>query len=75
MELTNESCNDAWDKLQDEDPERRITPALTASATSGPYTLKVATNAFQGRTASPLSGAVGYNYEHLVVLTDGSVPA
>ena len=75
VELTNESCNDAWDKLQDEDPERRITPALTASATSGPYTLKVATNAFQGRTASPLSGAVGYNYEHLVVLTDGSVSA
>lgn len=71
--FTTDSCNDVWQKFND--PDQPASTALTASATSGRYTLKVATNANSGRTPSPLSGETGYNYEHLVVLSDGSVTA
>lgn len=69
--FTNDSCNDVWTKFTD--PDQPASTALTASTNSGSYTLRVATNTNSGRSPSPLSGEVGYNYEHLVVLTDGSV--
>ena len=70
VQFSTDSCSDVWTQLDDNPQPPTV---LTASATSGQYTLTVATNAVSGRTPSPLSGEVGYNYEHLVVLTDGSV--
>ena len=69
--FTTEDCNQLWtEQVNDNDNPNTN---LTASTTSGSYTLRVATNANSGQSPSPLSGAEGYNYEHLVVLTDGSV--
>ena len=56
-------------------PDGPATTALTMSATAGPYTLRIATNVDSGRSPAPLTGETGYNYQHLIVLTDGSVPA
>jgi hypothetical protein len=47
---------------------------LTLTITSGKYTLSIATNALSGKSADPVSGADGFFYEHLIVLTDGTVP-
>jgi hypothetical protein len=47
---------------------------LTMTATSGKYTLSIATNKNSGESPSPLDATEGYNYEHLIVLTDGSIP-
>jgi hypothetical protein len=69
--FTTDSCDQVWDQFND--PDNPASTELTATATSGSYTLRVATNANHGQTPSPLSGDVGYNYEHLVVLSDGSV--
>lgn len=46
---------------------------LTGKITSGKYDLRIATNAVRGETPSPLDSTNGYNYEHLIVLTDGTV--
>jgi hypothetical protein len=43
-------------------------------ATSGNYTLSIALNQLNGQSPSPLDGTTGYNFEHLIVLTDGSIP-
>ena len=69
--FTADSCDTVWTKFTD--PNNPASRALTAKATSGSYTLRVAANANSGRHPSPLSGEMGYNYELLVVLTDGSV--
>lgn len=47
--------------------------ALTASVTSGKYKLQIATNRNSGQSPSPIDSTEGYNYEHLIVLTDGTV--
>ena len=70
--FTTEDCNKLWTEQEDNQQQPPNTN-LTASTTSGSYTLRIATNANSGQSPSPLSGAEGYNYEHLVVLTDGSV--
>ena len=70
VQFSTDSCSDVWTQLDDSAQPPTV---LTASATSGPYTLTVATNAVSGTSPSPLTGEVGYFYEHLVVLTDGSV--
>jgi len=70
VQFSTDSCSDVWTQLDDSQQPPTV---LTASATSGPYTLTVATNAVSGTSPSPLTGEVGYYYEHLVVLTDGSV--
>ena len=43
-------------------------------ATSGNYTLQIASNQLNGQSPSPLDATQGYNFEHLIVLTDGSIP-
>lgn len=70
IELAEEDCNKLWETWAD--ASNRNT-GLTAKATAGRYTLSIATNANQGRTPNPYDGSTGYNYEHLLVLTDGSV--
>jgi hypothetical protein len=74
--FTDEDCSQVWtDQVTNQmsqNQDNRNTN-LTASTNSGSYTLRIATNANHGTSPSPLTGAVGYNYEHLVVLTDGSV--
>ncbi|MGK7877160.1 MAG: hypothetical protein AB4426_28855 [Xenococcaceae cyanobacterium] len=44
-----------------------------AKIDSGKYTLHIATNQVSGKSPSPLNSTEGYNYEHLIVLTDGTV--
>lgn len=73
LAFTDTGCDGYWSAHEVEVDEGTQDVSLTASATSGTYTLRLATNANHGRTPSPLSGANGYNYEHLLVLTDGSV--
>ena len=53
-----------------DDPQKDFN--LTATANSGRYKLSIATNANKGQSPSPYDGSQGYNYEHLLVLTDGS---
>jgi hypothetical protein len=78
--FTNDDCNTVWTDLMNNygnsDPSEPYigTTNLTMSATSGNYTLQIATNQVSGQSPDPSSGAKGYNYEHLIVLTDGSIP-
>jgi hypothetical protein len=67
VSLTNDDCNSVWRQQKDQNTD------LTMSATSGKYTLQIATNQVSGKSASPIDATEGYNYEHLIVLTDGSV--
>jgi hypothetical protein len=76
--FTNEDCNTFWteavgDYNQDPPVPGKGVNNLTMSATSGKYTLRIATNQVSGRSPSPLDGTEGYNYQHLIVLTDGSI--
>jgi hypothetical protein len=66
--FTDDDCNDFWSNFNQEQAE------LTMLATSGNYTLQIATNQVEDQSSSPLDGTLGYNFEHLIVLTDGSVP-
>jgi hypothetical protein len=76
--FTSDDCNTVWTDLinnytSDNPSEPYVgTSSLTMSATSGKYTLSIATNQVSGQSPDPSSGAKGYNYEHLIVLTDGS---
>lgn len=76
--FTNDDCNDFWNNFEpynDNNPNHPTGQAiLTMKATSGNYTLQIATNQLQGQSPSPLDGTMGYNFEHLIVLTDGSIP-
>jgi hypothetical protein len=65
--FTDDDCNDFWANFNEEQAE------LTMQATSGKYTLQIATNQVEDQSPSPLDGTQGYNFEHLIVLTDGSV--
>jgi hypothetical protein len=76
LAFTNDDCNDFWQQF---DPPHQGDPGtgqatLTMKATSGNYTLSIALNQLNGQSPSPLDGTMGYNFEHLIVLTDGSVP-
>jgi hypothetical protein len=42
--------------------------AASASGTGSPYQVTIATNQNSGRSASPTDGALGYDYEHLIVI-------
>jgi hypothetical protein len=71
VELAEEDCNQLWTKqMTTDDPQKDFN--LTATANSGRYKLSIATNANKGQSPSPYDGSQGYNYEHLLVLTDGS---
>ena len=75
--FTNDDCNDFWSNFEpynDSNPNPTGQPTLTMTATSGPYTLSIATNQLNGQSPSPIDATEGYNFEHLIVLTDGSVP-
>jgi hypothetical protein len=76
LAFTNDDCNDFWQQF---DPTHQGVPGtgqttLTMQATYGKYTLSIALNQLNGQSPSPLDGTTGYNFEHLIVLTDGSVP-
>ena len=62
----HDDCYNYW---KDESGDNK---GLTLTATSGKYTLRIATNQVDGKSASPLNGALGYNYEHLVVLEESA---
>jgi hypothetical protein len=68
--FTDDDCNDFWVNFN----ETNAQTVLTMNATSGTYTLQIATNQVEGKSPSPLDGTDGYNFEHLIVLTDGSIP-
>jgi hypothetical protein len=67
--FTDDDCNDFWVKFN----ETNIQTVLTMQATSGNYTLQIATNQLENQSPSPLDGIEGFNFEHLIVLTDGSI--
>ncbi len=76
LAFTNDDCNDFWQQF---DPSKGGVPGtgqttLTMQATYSSYTLYIALNQLNGQSPSPLDGSEGYNFEHLIVLTDGSVP-
>jgi hypothetical protein len=76
LAFTNDDCNDFWQQF---DPPHQGDPGtgkttLTMQATYGNYTLHIALNQLNGQSPSPLDGTMGYNFEHLIVLTDGSIP-
>jgi hypothetical protein len=76
LAFTNDDCNDFWQQF---DPPHEYDPGtgqttLTMQATYGNYTLSIALNQLNGQSPSPLDGTMGYNFEHLIALTDGSVP-
>ena len=76
IEFTNDDCNDFWQQF---DPTHQGVQGtgqttLTMQATYGKYTLSIALNQLNGQSPSPLDGTTGYNFEHLLVLTDGSIP-
>jgi hypothetical protein len=70
--LTNDDCNDFWQQFDDDPGTGQET--LTMQATYGKYTLAIALNQLDGQSPSPLDGTMGYNFEHLIVLTDSSIP-
>ena len=75
--FTNDDCNDFWSNFEpynDNNPNPTGQRTLTMQATYGAYTLYIATNQLKGQSPSPLDATQGYNFEHLIVLTDGSVP-
>jgi hypothetical protein len=76
--FTNDDCNDFWSNFEPYNDNNPNPPTgqqvLTMQATSGNYTLYIATNQLNGQSPSPLDATQGYNFEHLIVLTDGSVP-
>jgi hypothetical protein len=69
LAFTNDDCNDFWQQF-----DNTGQTTLTMQATSGSYTLSIALNQLNGQSPSPLDGTMGYNFEHLIVLTDGSIP-
>jgi hypothetical protein len=76
LAFTNDDCNDFWQQFDptDQGDSGTAQTTLTMQATSGNYTLSIALNQLNGQSPSPLDGTMGYNFEHLIVLTDGSIP-
>ncbi|MGA8193833.1 MAG: hypothetical protein WB902_10730 [Acetobacteraceae bacterium] len=72
LAFTNDDCNDFWQQFDDDPGTGQET--LTMQATYGKYTLAIALNQLDGQSPSPLDGTMGYNFEHLIVLTDSSIP-
>jgi hypothetical protein len=68
--FVDDDCNDFWENFNETNQQT----VLTMKATSGKYILQIATNQEQGQSPSPLDATEGYNFEHLLVLTDGSIP-
>jgi hypothetical protein len=62
-----EDCTDVWNT------KKNTNYNLTTLAKSGVYELQLATNQNEWESPSPTDGTNGYNYEHLLVLTDGTV--
>ena len=76
LAFTNDDCNDFWQQF---DPPQQGVPGtgqttLTMQASYGDYTLAIALNQLNGQSPSPLDATMGYNFEHLIVLTDGTIP-
>ena len=76
LAFTNDDCNDFWQQFNP--PQGGVSgtgkETLTMQATHGDYILAIALNQLNGQSPSPLDATMGYNFEHLIVLTDGSVP-
>ena len=76
LAFTNDDCNDFWQQFNP--PQGGVSgtgkETLTMQATHGDYTLAIALNQLSGQSSSPLDATQGYNFEHLIVLTNGSVP-
>ena len=60
----NEDCEAVWTAGKGQNT------GLTASATSGGYRLRIATNQTTGRSPAPADGALGYQYEHVVIIDE-----
>jgi len=76
LAFTNDDCNDFWQQFN---PPQQGVPGtgqttLTMQASYGDYTLAIALNQLKGQSPSPLDATMGYNFEHLIVLTDGTIP-
>ena len=65
--LNDDDCTTVWNE------QKNLDTNLTASVTSGKYTLSISTNQNSGKSPSPLDKTDGYNYEHCIVLSDGTV--
>ncbi len=63
----NGDCKSVWNDRKDQNTGK------VAKINSGKYTLYIATNQVRGKSPSPVNSTEGYNYEHLIVLTDGTV--
>jgi hypothetical protein len=57
----NDQCYNYWETYKNEQT------SITANTQSGDYTLKIATNQVNGKSASPVDGQMGYYYEHLIL--------
>ena len=63
----NSDCKTVWDHQSGKNTN------LTAVTESGKYKLQIATNANSGESPNPYNMEDGYNYEYLIVLTDGTI--
>jgi hypothetical protein len=59
-----DQCEGYWEAHKNEQK------ALVFSATRGNLKLTIATNQLDGRSPSPLDGAEGYNYQHIILLQE-----
>ncbi|MCU0500014.1 MAG: hypothetical protein MUF87_21900 [Anaerolineae bacterium] len=59
----DDDCADFWTQ------HHQGSDALTLQVTSGSYTLSIATNQSSGESDSPIDGSRGFNYQHLILLT------
>ena len=75
LDFTNDPCNDFWQLFvyHGDPPKKMGQTTLTMQATYDNYTLSIALNQLNGQSPSPLDGTMGYNFEHVIVLTDGSI--
>ncbi|MGR9071834.1 MAG: hypothetical protein ACU833_02085 [Gammaproteobacteria bacterium] len=60
--VTDDNCYSYWQESKNQNTVN------TLNASSGVYTLSIATNQISGKSPSPVDGQNGYNYEHLIVL-------
>lgn len=59
----DDDCADFWTQ------HNQGSDALSLQVTSGVYTLSIVTNQGSGESDSPINGSRGFNYQHLILLT------
>ncbi|MCA9044385.1 MAG: hypothetical protein KDA69_08695 [Planctomycetaceae bacterium] len=62
-----QDCEGVWNT------QKNLNYGLTSKVTQGNYTLAIGTNVTSGKSPSPIDKSEGYNYEHIIVLSDGTV--